>query len=611
MKIRFLTAALILFCSVTHTTYALDYPYKTDEPQKTGWPLSEEERAYILRPEHDRRPGREANKHLPAMWPVVPSAGNWGGTSWLDTHAKLVDYVKANAGPCDVLLVGDSITIQWGESWRKNFPNLKEINIGIGGDKTQNVLWRLDHGGVDGLQPKLILLMIGNNNMFFTPETGIAPAAKGIQMCVKNLRDKFPTTPIIVAKILPAHAPGNRFYEDIKKTNDSLDLLQLESEANVFVLDLWEDFTNDNGSIEKELFTADNIHLTVEGYNVYATRLRPMIEAIFSGKPVPAAAKKSIPSPDKTSPTSPPSSKPARKPILPAAGIELKSSTVLRYPYEPYNQAKLDPQLTGWPLSPTELAWVEQPEYSRKPGHEIQKHLPEMWVVTPTASHWQAKDGSGTNDWIMHHAKCIEKVQAIREHIDIALIGDSITQGWGGAWDGAPFNVSWTKHFGDTKTVNLGIGGDRVEHILWRLDHGAIEGASPKFIILMIGVNNAPLVQANGVPASAVAQGIKLCVENLRLRCPESTIIIVKTLPAFDPTKDVGAKVREINDRLDEFKLNADQKVKLCDLSKDFTHSDGRLISDLYSDKHLHLSPQGYELLAAKLKSFINSIDAP
>lgn len=611
MKIRFLTAALILFCSVTHTTYALDYPYKTDEPQKTGWPLSEEERAYILRPEHDRRPGREANKHLPAMWPVVPSAGNWGGTSWLDTHAKLVDYVKANAGPCDVLLVGDSITIQWGESWRKNFPNLKEINIGIGGDKTQNVLWRLDHGGVDGLQPKLILLMIGNNNMFFTPETDITPAAQGIQMCVKNLRDKFPTTPIIVAKILPAHAPGNRFYEDIKKTNDSLDLLQLEREANVFVLDLWEDFTNDNGSIEKELFTADNIHLTVEGYNVYATRLRPMIEAIFSGKPVPAAAKKSIPSPDKTSPTSPPSSKPARKPILPAAGIELKSSTVLRYPYEPYNQAKLDPQLTGWPLSPTELAWVEQPEYSRKPGHEIQKHLPEMWVVTPTASHWQAKDGSGTNDWIMHHAKCIEKVQAMREHIDIALIGDSITQGWGGGWDGAPFNVSWTKHFGDTKTVNLGIGGDRVEHILWRLDHGAIEGASPKFIILMIGVNNAPLVQANGVPAIAVAQGIKLCVENLRLRCPESTIIIVKALPAFDPTKDVGAKVREINNRLDEFKLNADQKVKLCDLWKDFTHSDGSLISDLYSDKHLHLSPQGYELLAAKLKSFINSIDAP
>ncbi len=187
---------LILVALTNQAALAIDYPYQTAEPQKTGWPLSDEERTYVLQPEHERRPGREANKHLPAMWPVVPSAGNWGGTSWLDTHAKLVEQVRQNTGPCDVLLVGDSITIQWGDSWKKHFPDLKAINIGIGGDKTQNVLWRLDHGGVDGLQPKLILLMIGNNNMFFTPETGIEPAAKGIEMCVKNLRDKFPQTPI-------------------------------------------------------------------------------------------------------------------------------------------------------------------------------------------------------------------------------------------------------------------------------------------------------------------------------------------------------------------------------------------------------------------------------
>ena len=87
--------------------------------------------------------------------------------------------VQANKGPIDVLLVGDSITMQWGASWKKHFPDLKTVNIGIGGDKTQNVLWRLDHGGVEGLQPKAIVLMIGNNNMFFTPETGIEAAAQG------------------------------------------------------------------------------------------------------------------------------------------------------------------------------------------------------------------------------------------------------------------------------------------------------------------------------------------------------------------------------------------------------------------------------------------------
>lgn len=291
MKNLTINSILISMFLVAQTVLAIDYPYQTNEPQKTGWPLSDEERAYVLRPEHERRPGREANMHLPAMWPVVPSAGNWGGTSWLDTHARLVEQVKENAGPCDALLVGDSITIQWGDAWKRHFPKLKAINIGIGGDKTQNVLWRLDHGGVDGLQPKLILLMIGNNNMFFTPETGIEPAAQGIEMCVKNLRDKFPKIPIIVAKILPAHEPGNRFYEDIKKTNAALETLKLESNPNVFVLDLWDDFTTDNGMIEKDLFTPDNIHLSATGYAVYAKRLEPMIDAISSGQsPSPTTA---------------------------------------------------------------------------------------------------------------------------------------------------------------------------------------------------------------------------------------------------------------------------------------------------------------------------------
>jgi beta-glucosidase len=233
---------------------ALDYPYKTAEPQKTGWPLTAEERAYVVdKPEHERRPGREANKHLPQLWPQVPSAGHFGGDFWLKLHEAHVKTVQENKGPVDVLLVGDSITIQWGESWAKHFPQLKAVNIGIGGDKTQNVLWRLDHGGVEGLQPKTIVLMIGNNNMFFTPETGIEAAALGIQMCVKNLREKFPATLIIVAKILPAHAPGSRFYEDIKKTNAALDLLKLDSDLNVRVLDLWSDFTNADGTIKKGL----------------------------------------------------------------------------------------------------------------------------------------------------------------------------------------------------------------------------------------------------------------------------------------------------------------------------------------------------------------------
>ena len=83
------------------------------------------------------------------------------------------------------------------QAWKKHFANYKTINIGIGGDKAQNGLWRLDHGGVEGLQPKVVIVMIGNNNMFFTPETGIEAAAKGVQMCVANVSNKFPLAEVI------------------------------------------------------------------------------------------------------------------------------------------------------------------------------------------------------------------------------------------------------------------------------------------------------------------------------------------------------------------------------------------------------------------------------
>lgn len=607
-RLSVLTCILCLMTTIANaqTQKSIEYPYITNEPQKNGWPLTPEERAYVVdKPEHDRRPGRESNKHLPDLWPQIPTAGYFDGDAWLKLHEAHVKTVQANQGPIDVLLVGDSITIQWGTSWHKHFPNLRAINIGIGGDKTQNVLWRLDHGGVEGLEPKAIVLMIGNNNMFFTPETGIQAAALGIQMCVKNLREKFPASAIIVAKILPAHSPGTRFYEDIKRTNTALDSLKLDVDPDLRVLELWSDFTIADGTIKKDLFTEDNIHLSPAGYAVYAEKLSPLLEAIFGGKPMPLTPAM----PSKANVTLAPE-KPAKAydaVLAPkaASGIVLPSQPVLSYAYVPYNEGKLDPQISGWPLSAEELAWVAKGEYTRKPGHDAQKHLPEMWPITPTAPRWSEGE---TNPWIEHHAQCIEKVQAMKDDVDIMLIGDSITQGWGGGWDGAPLNAAWQKHFGDKKTVNLGIGGDRTEGVLWRLDHGAVHGTSSKTIVLMIGVNNASGVQSNGVPVSAASEGISLCVANLRLRCPHSQIVLVKILPAFDPAKDVGAKVRQMNEELDRLKLDSEPNVHVLNLWEDFTNADGTIKSAMYSDGHLHLSPSGYDVFAGKLKPVVDSL---
>ena len=261
------------------------------ETPAVGWPLSEAETTYVLRPEHERRPGVAGKKHQPTLWPVTPTAGHWGGSKWLETHAKLVAHVQATPGPIDVLLVGDSITQQWGSvlerkplnaAWQKHFGRYQTVNLGIGGDKTQNVLWRLDHLGVAGLRPRLVVLLIGNNTMFYTRETGVAAAAQGIKACVENLRAKFPDAELVVATIFPAHRPGHAFYEDIKQTNAALRAMQLEREPKVHLLDLWSEMVEADGTLRRGLFQADNIHLTQDGgYGFFAAQLQPLFARLL------------------------------------------------------------------------------------------------------------------------------------------------------------------------------------------------------------------------------------------------------------------------------------------------------------------------------------------
>ena len=99
-----------------------------------------------------------------------------------------------------------------------------------------------------------------------------------MKACLANLREKFPEADVVVAKILPCHAPKVRFYEDILLTNAEIDKLKLDADPKVKVLDLTQDFLNADGTIKTEFFTSDKIHLSLAGYEAYANRLKALLD---------------------------------------------------------------------------------------------------------------------------------------------------------------------------------------------------------------------------------------------------------------------------------------------------------------------------------------------
>jgi lysophospholipase L1-like esterase len=272
------------------------------------------------------------------------------------------------------------------------------------------------------------------------------------------------------------------------------------------------------------------------------------------------------------------------------------------YPYAPYNQKKMDPQLAGWPLSEAEKKYVLQEEFAfRKPGCEQGKRFPNFDAVTPSAGYWPTFFGNtepGDTQWLDIHGRLVEKIRATRETVDVVLLGDSIVQGFGGGWNGPDFNPAWKRLFANYSALNLGISGDKVENILWRIDHGAVDGLCARVIVLLVGINNHP----GPDNAAPIAEGIGLCIRNLRLRLPGSHVIVVKTPPARNED------VRPLHQLLETIPSTQDPMVHLVDVYDDLVNRDGSLKALGFADDKLHLDIIGYEILATRLKPVLRRI---
>lgn len=198
---------------------------------------------------------------------------------------------------------------------------------------------------------------------------------------------------------------------------------------------------------------------------------------------------------------------------------------------------------------------------------------------------------------------------AKRGNVDLLFLGDSITDAWGGEGHGmGGGHKIFTSKFVPMKAANFGIGGDRTQHVLWRLQNGELDGIKPKVVQLMIGTNNS-----NGADNTAeeIAEGVKLIIEEIKKKSPSTKVLLLAVFPRNTGKDDAVKKIQK--DKIDKVnsiisKLDDGGKsVKFLDIGSKFKDASGALPKDIMPDQ-LHLSEKGYEIWANAVESVITSM---
>ena len=160
--------------------------------------------------------------------------------------------------------------------WKDNYGTLNAANFGIGGDRTQHVLWRIDNGELDGIHPRVVVLMIGTNNSNSDSADAIAAADTKI---VHEIQDKTSAKVLLLA-IFPRErkADTNNQMVTIKAVNDQL--AKLDNGTTIRYLDIGPKFLSDDGKLNQKLFS-DGLHPNVDGYKIWADAMKPLLDEMM------------------------------------------------------------------------------------------------------------------------------------------------------------------------------------------------------------------------------------------------------------------------------------------------------------------------------------------
>ncbi|MGI4827297.1 MAG: GDSL-type esterase/lipase family protein [Janthinobacterium lividum] len=208
-------------------------------------------------------------------------------------------------------------------------------------------------------------------------------------------------------------------------------------------------------------------------------------------------------------------------------------------------------------------------------------------------------------DWFArHHAEL-----QVRNNLQpqIVMVGDSITHFWGGAPYGTQARGprAWKELFGETPVLNMGFGWDRVQNVLWRVQHGEFDGLTPAAVVINIGTNNLTGTEhARANTPAEVVEGIGHLCSELHRRSPKSRIVLMGIFPRNDsPNDPLRISITAVNAQLAS-RYAHQPGVQFVDIGKRFVRPDGTLRRDLLPDG-THPNDDGYQIWANALRTVL------
>jgi lysophospholipase L1-like esterase len=199
-------------------------------------------------------------------------------------------------------------------------------------------------------------------------------------------------------------------------------------------------------------------------------------------------------------------------------------------------------------------------------------------------------------NWLSRHEAYV--AEAKKGGVDLLFLGDSITDGW--RW-GTGGSKIWPKLYMSRHAANFGIGYDRIQNVLWRVENGELDGITPKVVVLLIGTNNSGN-EDNGQPRNLtpeIIEGVSNLVRQIQTRLPQTKILLLGIFPRGEKSDPIREQVKAVNTGIS--KLDDGKKVVFMDIGAKFLEPDGTLSRNIFPDL-LHLNERGYQIWAEAME---------